>query len=90
MQSNILYDSCFVCQFLKNRYLPEAKHSEFKKLTELASEPCPANKNDGLYVMINIHKFIKYFNKRTNGPVNAHLISEPSISINHTKPDLND
>ena len=22
-----------------------------------------------------------------NGPVNAHLISEPSISINHTKPD---
>ena len=24
------------------------------------------------------------------GPVNAHLISGPSISINHTKPDLND
>ena len=26
-------------------------------------------------------------NQRINGPVNAHLISEPSISINHTKPD---
>ena len=24
-------------------------------------------------------------NQRINGPVNAHLISEPSISINHTK-----
>ena len=27
--------------------------------------------------------------KRTNGPVNAHLISEPSISINHSTPDKN-
>ena len=26
-------------------------------------------------------------NQRTYGHVNAHLISEPSISINHTKPD---
>ena len=26
-------------------------------------------------------------NQRTNGPVNAHQISGPSISINHTKPD---
>ena len=25
--------------------------------------------------------------KRTNGPVNAHLVSEPSISINQIKPD---
>ena len=30
-------------------------------------------------------------NQRTNGPVNAQLLSGPtSISINHTKPDLND
>ena len=28
-----------------------------------------------------------YVNQRINGPVNAHLISEPSISINQTKPD---
>ena len=28
-------------------------------------------------------------NQRINGPVNAHLISGPSISINHTKPDQN-
>ena len=27
------------------------------------------------------------YNQRTSGPVNAHLISGPSISINHTKPD---
>ena len=26
-------------------------------------------------------------NQRINGPVNAHLISGPSISIKHTKPD---
>ena len=26
-------------------------------------------------------------NQMTNGPVNAHLISEPTISINQTKPD---
>ena len=25
--------------------------------------------------------------QRTYGPVNTHLISEPSIRINHTKPD---
>ena len=25
--------------------------------------------------------------QRTNGPVNAHLIFGPCISINHTKPD---
>ena len=25
-------------------------------------------------------------NQRTNGPVNAHLISGPSISTKHTKP----
>ena len=27
------------------------------------------------------------YNQRTNGPANAHLISGPSISINHTKSD---
>ena len=27
------------------------------------------------------------YNQRTNGPVNAHLISGPGISINHTKHD---
>ena len=32
-----------------------------------------------------IHKLRE--NQRTNGPVNAHLISGPSISINHTEPD---
>ena len=33
------------------------------------------------------HRTMLKLNQRTNGPVNAHLISEPSISINHTKPD---
>ena len=30
-----------------------------------------------------------YRNKRTNGPVNAHLISGPSINTKHTIPDKN-
>ena len=31
----------------------------------------------------------KCLNQRTNGPVNAHLISGPSISTKHTKPGKN-
>ena len=30
--------------------------------------------------------FLTALNQRTNGPVNAHLISGPSISTKHTKP----
>ena len=33
--------------------------------------------------------FVKMFNQRTNGPVNAHLISGPCISTKHTKPGKN-
>ena len=28
-----------------------------------------------------------YRNQRTNGPVNAHLISGPSVNTKHTKPE---
>ena len=30
---------------------------------------------------------IRTYDQRTNGPVNAHQISGPSISTKHTKPD---
>ena len=34
----------------------------------------------------NLDREITYLNQRTNGPVNAHLISGPSNSPKHTKP----
>ena len=34
-----------------------------------------------------VDMFYNQLNQRTIGPVNAHLISGPSISTKHTKPD---
>ena len=47
----------------------------------------------GIYIGVQIYmckheemKKQQTNNQRTNGPVNAHLISGPSISTKHTKP----
>ena len=40
------------------------------------------------HYILNLPRIYIFKRQRIDGPVNAHLISGPSISIKHTKPDL--
>ena len=88
----IFYSTCIIVFILKINKALNERRKKMRKIGKRTKMPSIQSDYSSLFTFFIINIGAEFegawrnMNQRTNGPVNAHLIPEPSISTKHTKP----